>query len=96
MNHENVLNILVTAEFLKLDHVYEMAWEDYLEPNFVSVIDACNLDLSQMSSRVTHDIAQRIRLKDLLVLRERPDKLISNVFRHRIDILLAKTTLWTC
>lgn len=26
INHDNVLNIMVTADFLKLENVYEMAW----------------------------------------------------------------------
>lgn len=46
INHNNVLNIIVTSEFLKLDNIYEMAWNEYLLPNFVSVIDTCKLDLS--------------------------------------------------
>ena len=49
INHDNVLNIMVTADFLKLEHVYEMAWEDYFIPQFTSIIDSCTLDLSTMS-----------------------------------------------
>ena len=49
ITHENILNIVVTADFLKLDHVYEMAWEDYLLPKFVSIIDSCQLDLTSMN-----------------------------------------------
>ena len=26
ITHDNILNIVVTADFLRLDHVYEMAW----------------------------------------------------------------------
>jgi len=26
INHGNVLNIMVTADFLKLENVYEMVW----------------------------------------------------------------------
>ena len=39
INHSNVLNILVTADFLKLENIYEMAWYDYFNPNFSSIID---------------------------------------------------------
>ena len=39
INHENVLNIMVTADFLKLEKVYEMAWQDYFVPKFNSIID---------------------------------------------------------
>ena len=49
INHSNVLNIMVTADFLKLDNVYEMAWHDYFVPKFNSVIDECILDLSTIS-----------------------------------------------
>ena len=41
INHDNVLNILVTADFLKLDNIYEMAWHDYFLPQFNSIIDDC-------------------------------------------------------
>ena len=49
INHNNVLNIMVTADFLKLDNIYEMAWEDYFWPNFTSILDECTLDLTSIS-----------------------------------------------
>ena len=49
VNHSNVLNIVVTADFLKLAHVFECVWHDYLFPNFNSVIDECQLDLTTLS-----------------------------------------------
>ena len=39
INHENVLNIMVTADFLKLESIYETAWQDYFVPKFNSIID---------------------------------------------------------
>ena len=39
ISHENVLNIMVTADFLKLESIYEMAWQDYFVPKFNSIID---------------------------------------------------------
>ena len=89
INHSNVLNILVTADFLRLENIYEMAWQDYFSPKFNSVIDECTLDLTTISPRVTADVAKRIPLESLLVLKERSDKFISNVFRNKIDQLLA-------
>ena len=53
INHSNVLNIMVTADFLKLDHIYEMVWSDYFWPKFNSIIDECKLDLTSISSKVT-------------------------------------------
>jgi hypothetical protein len=89
INHDNVLNIMVTADFLKLEKIYEMAWHDYFYPNFNSVIDKCTLDLTTISEKVTTDVAERIPLETLLLLKDRSDKFVSNVFRHRIDQLLA-------
>ena len=43
-----------------------------------------------------NDIAKRVPLEDLLKLKERPDKLISNIFRHRIDLLLENVTFYQC
>ena len=40
---------MVTADFLKLDNIYEMAWEDYFWPNFTSIMDQCTLDLTSIS-----------------------------------------------
>ncbi len=54
-------------------------------PKFNSVVDECTLDLTTISSRVTHDVAKRIDLESLLKLKDRADKFISNVFRNRID-----------
>ena len=48
-NHDNVLNILVTADFLKLEKIYQMAWHDYFLPKFNSIIDECQLDLTTVS-----------------------------------------------
>lgn len=96
ITHTNVLNIMVTADFLKLPNVYETVWNDYFWPQFNSIIDTCRLDLSSISTRVTQDVADRIPLEYLLLLKERSDKFISNVFRHRIDLLLAKTTFYQC
>ena len=49
INHGNVLNILVTADFLKLENIYEMTWQDYFEPKFNSIVDECTLDLTTIS-----------------------------------------------
>ena len=45
---------------------------------------------------MTQDVADRIPLEYLLLLKERSDKFISNVFRHRIDLLLSKTDFYQC
>ena len=66
-----------------------MAWNDYFVPNFNSTIDQCKLDLTTISPRVTNDVAERIPLENLLNLKDRSDKFISNIFRHRIDTMLA-------
>ena len=42
------------------------------------------------------DVASRIPLEKLLDLKERGDKFISNVFRHRIDLLLRKDLRERC
>ena len=96
INNGNILNILVTADFLKLENVYEMAWNDYFVPNFNTTIDQCKLDLTTISPRVTNDVADRIPLESLLNLKDRSDKFISNIFRHRIDTMLASVQFFQC
>ena len=94
VNFENCLNILVTADFLKLDVVYDAIWYDYFEANFANVIDKCQLNLTSICQRVVTDVAQKITLESLLELKDRGDKFISNVFRHRIDLLLRKVDFY--
>ena len=43
--------------------------------------------MTTISPRVTNDVAERISLENLLNLKDRSDKFISNIFRHRIDTL---------
>ena len=90
VTHENCLNIIVTADFLKLPEVYARIWDDYFEPNFVDIIDRCTLNLSSICQQVVNDVAAKMPLTFLLNIKERADKFISNVFRHRIDLLLQK------
>ena len=71
INHNNVLNIMVTADFLKLENIYEMVWQDYFFPKFNSVIDECTLDLTTICQRVTNDVAERVPLELLLQLKDR-------------------------
>ena len=48
LNNENCLNVLVTADFLKLQYVYDTIWYDYFAHNFVDVIDNCQLNLTSI------------------------------------------------
>ena len=88
------MNILVTADFLKLENVYDHIWYDYFKENFVNVIDNCQLNLTSICAKVVNDVAEKIPLDKLLNLKERSDKFISNVFRHRIDLLLRKVDFY--
>lgn len=63
---ENCLNILVTAEFLKLSEVYEAVWKCYFKLNFILIINGCSLNLSSICSKVVKDTADRLPLDDLL------------------------------
>jgi len=45
---------------------------------------------------VTTEVAKRVPLKHLLKLKERNDKLLSNIFRHRIDLLLSSVQFFQC
>ena len=96
LNQANVLNVLVTSDFLKLDHVFEVVWREYFMPNFAEIINKCQLNLSGVCSRIVADTAKRISLTELLKVKDRPDKFLSNVFRRRIDILLQKVQFYQC
>lgn len=59
---ENCLNHLVTADFLKLREVYDTIWQLFFKPNFLDVINGCNLNLSGLNQNIFADIAERIPL----------------------------------
>ena len=66
VNHDNCLNIIVTADFLKLPDVYSNIWDSYFEPNFCEIINKCTLNLSSICQQVVNDVAAKIPLKYLL------------------------------
>jgi hypothetical protein len=53
----NCLNILVTADFLKLEAVYDAVWNFFFKLNFVEVVNSCSLNLSNICPKVVLDIA---------------------------------------
>ena len=96
ITHDNCLNIIVTADFLKLPEVFQHIWDQYFAPNFVEIIDKCALNLSSICQTVVNDVAAKMPLESLLGIKDRADKFISNVFRHRIDLLLQKVSFYQC
>lgn len=84
----------MTADFLKLPLIYEDIWENYVKINFVDVINSCHLNLTAITQKVTEHAAKRIPLEDLLKLKERNDKFISNIFRHKVDLILNDCELY--
>ena len=52
------------------------------------------MNLTSICAKVVNDVAEKISLDKLLNLKERSDKFISNVFRHRIDLLLRKVDFY--
>lgn len=57
MTLANCLNILVTADFLKLEAVYDAVWNFFFKLNFVEVVNSCSLNLSNICPKVVLDIA---------------------------------------
>lgn len=88
--------MIVTADFLKLTDVYELLWATTFDPQFVEVVDNCKLNLNSLCEPVLSDIAKRISLQKLLVLKERLDKFISNVFRKKSETVLTSQDLFKC
>ena len=79
---------------MKLPEVYQHIWSLYFAPNFVSIIDKCALNLSSICQTVVNDVAAKMPLEKLLTIKDRADKFISNVFRHRIDLLLQRVSFY--
>ena len=96
LNHENCLNIIVTANFLRLTSVYEVVWEEYFKEHFSEVINKCKLSLSGIDQKIMGDIATRVSLLSLLDLNEREDKFISNIFRIKVDQNLDLSGVFAC
>lgn len=87
---------MVTAEFLKLNVVYEAIWKCYFKNNFVLVVNGCSLNLTGICPRVVKDVAEKIPLEDLLRIRDRPDKFVSNIFKIKVDSILQEIELYKC
>ena len=88
VNITNCLNMLVTADFLKLENAYNMIWNFRFKQTFLEVINNCTLNLSGVCQRLVTDISKRMPLEDLLEIKERGDKFLSNIFKAKVESIL--------
>jgi hypothetical protein len=85
ITNQNCLNVLVTSFFLQLTWVYEMVWDYYFVRNFSEVLNNCRISLSNINPKIVKDIGTKISETQLEMLNERKDKLISNIYKVRIE-----------
>ena len=88
ISNENCLNILVTSFFLQLTWVYDMVWDYYFARNFSDVLNNCRISLSNINPVLVKDMGTKISESELEKLTERKDKLISNIYKSRIEELV--------
>jgi hypothetical protein len=66
--------------------------------NNIEEISKVQVDMSCINSQIIREMAKRVNLERLDVLKERKDKLISRLFMKKLELLLEKETnyLYKC
>ena len=63
-------------------------WDYYFARNFVEIINDAKISLSNINPKLNIDIGTKISETQLEQLKERKDKLISNVYKARLEELV--------
>lgn len=82
------MSILISADFLKIDRLVKDCME-YFVSN-IEEISKIQVDMSCINSIIIREMAKKIKLDRLDILKERKDKLVSRLFMKKLEILLEK------
>jgi len=79
---------MISADFLKIEELVHEC-QDFFVENVVE-ISKVQVDMSCINSQIIRDMAARIKLDTLDILKERKDKLVSRLFMKKLELLLDK------
>lgn len=86
LDQKNVVSILISADFLKIDKLVKDCM-DFFVAN-IEDISKIQVDMSCINSQIIREMARKIKLDRLDVLKERKDKLVSRLFMKKLELLL--------
>jgi hypothetical protein len=85
---KNAVTILIPAEFLKIDRLVRECL-DFIGEH-IEDISRVQVDMSCINTNIIRDMAKKVSLDRLDILKERKDKIVSRLFMKKLELLLEK------
>jgi hypothetical protein len=85
---KNAVTILISADFLKIDRLVKECLDFFVEN--IEDISKVQVDMGCINSQIIREMARKVSLDRLNVLKERKDKLVSRLFMKKLELLLEK------
>lgn len=85
---KNAVTILIPAEFLKIDKLVKDCL-DFIGEN-IEEISKVQVDMQSINTAIIREMAKKISLDRMDVLKERKDKIVSRLFMKKLELLLEK------
>lgn len=82
------MTILISAEFLKIERLVKECLDYFVE--HIEEISKVQVDMGCINSQIIREMARKVSLDRLNVLKERKDKLVSRLFMKKLELLLEK------
>ena len=88
LDYKNAVTILIPAEFLKIDRLVRECL-DFIGEH-IEEISRVQVDMSCINTNIIREMAKKVSLDRLDVLKERKDKIVSRLFMKKLELLLEK------
>jgi hypothetical protein len=85
---KNAVTILIPAEFLKIDRLVRECL-DFIGEH-IEEISRVMVDMSCINTNIIREMAKKVSLDRLDLLKERKDKIVSRLFMKKLELLLEK------
>lgn len=85
---KNAVTILIPAEFLKIDRLVKECL-DFIGEH-IEEISRVQVDMSCINTHIIREMAKKVSLDRLDILKERKDKIVSRLFMKKLELLLEK------
>ena len=79
---------MISADFLKIDRLVKECLDFFVE--HIEEISKVQVDMGCINSQIIREMARKVSLDRLNVLKERKDKLVSRLFMKKLELLLEK------
>lgn len=85
---KNAVTILIPAEFLKIDRLVRECL-DYIGEH-MEEISRIMVDMSCINTNIIREMAKKVSIDRLDVIKERKDKIVSRLFMKKLELMLEK------